>query len=89
MKKNIEAVQGSDVYPAGQQMLIHQGKVLKDETTLEENKVAEKSFVVIMLTKVICCLLSGEAASPTPLLHCNFVSHMVFVQARYYNVPQI
>ncbi|KAL8549780.1 hypothetical protein ACS0TY_008567 [Phlomoides rotata] len=51
VKKNIEAVQGSDIYPAGQQMLIHQGKVLKDETTLEENKVAEESFVVIMLAK--------------------------------------
>ena len=53
MKKNIEEVQGSGVYPAAQQMLIHQGKVLKDETTLEENKVAENSFVVIMLSKVI------------------------------------
>lgn len=52
VKKNIETSQGSDVYPAAQQMLIHQGKVLKDETTLAENKVAEKSFVVIMLSKV-------------------------------------
>lgn len=52
MKKNIETVQGADVYPAAQQMLIHQGKVLKDSTTLEENKVAENSFIVIMLTKV-------------------------------------
>lgn len=52
MKKNIETVQGSDVYPAAQQMLIHQGKVLKDGTTLEENKVAESNFIVIMLTKV-------------------------------------
>ncbi|GFY84801.1 Rad23 UV excision repair protein family [Actinidia rufa] len=51
VKKNIETVQGSDVYPATQQMLIHQGKVLKDATTLEENKVAENSFVVIMLSK--------------------------------------
>ncbi|PON41988.1 UV excision repair protein Rad [Parasponia andersonii] len=51
VKKNIETVQGSDVYPAAQQMLIHQGKVLKDGTTLEENQVAENSFVVIMLTK--------------------------------------
>ncbi|KAF7827827.1 ubiquitin receptor RAD23c-like [Senna tora] len=51
VKKNIETVQGSDVYPAAQQMLIHQGKVLKDGTTLEENKVAENSFVVIMLSK--------------------------------------
>ncbi|KAL6587902.1 hypothetical protein OROMI_000880 [Orobanche minor] len=51
VKKNIETIQGSDVYPAGQQMLIHQGKVLKDETTLGENNVADKSFVVIMLSK--------------------------------------
>ncbi|KAM3270353.1 ubiquitin receptor RAD23d [Capsicum chacoense] len=51
VKKNIETVQGSDVYPAGQLMLIHQGKVLKDGTTLEENKVAENNFIVVMLTK--------------------------------------
>ncbi|KAA8547810.1 hypothetical protein F0562_004239 [Nyssa sinensis] len=51
VKKNIETVHGPDVYPAAQQMLIHQGKVLKDATTLEENKVAENSFIVIMLTK--------------------------------------
>lgn len=62
MKKNIETVQGVDVYPAAQQMLIHQGKVLKDGTTLEENKVAENSFIVIMLSKVnlflFCCIHS-------------------------------
>lgn len=51
VKKNIETVQGADVYPAAQQMLIHQGKVLKDGTTLDENKVAENSFIVIMLAK--------------------------------------
>ncbi|GMH04305.1 hypothetical protein Nepgr_006144 [Nepenthes gracilis] len=51
VKQNIESVQGADVYPAAQQMLIYQGKVLKDATTLEENKVAENSFIVIMLTK--------------------------------------
>lgn len=33
-------------------MLIYQGKVLKDNTTIDENKVAENGFVVIMLTKV-------------------------------------
>lgn len=52
MKKKIETVQGPDVYPAAQQMLIFQGKVLKDDTTLEGNKVTENSFVVIMVTKV-------------------------------------
>jgi UV excision repair protein RAD23 len=61
VKKCIETVQGSDVYPAAQQMLIHQGKVLKDGTTLEENKVAENSFVVIMLTKTKSS--SGEGST--------------------------
>lgn len=55
VKKNIESSQGANLYPASQLMLIHQGKVLKDDTTLDENNVAENSFVVIMLAKVKCC----------------------------------
>ncbi|KAK8455274.1 hypothetical protein SEVIR_4G117700v4 [Setaria viridis] len=50
VKKIIETTQG-EVYPADQQMLIYQGKILKDDTTLESNKVAENSFLVIMLSK--------------------------------------
>lgn len=57
MKKNIEAVQGSETYPASRQMLIYQGKVLKDETTLEQNNVADNSFIVIMLSKVVSSLI--------------------------------
>ncbi|CAK7326558.1 unnamed protein product [Dovyalis caffra] len=68
VKKKIETAQGSAVYPAEQQMLIHQGKVLKDDTTLDENKVAENSFVVIMLSKTKSS--SGESSTastaPTP-----------------------
>ncbi|KAL8052850.1 hypothetical protein ABFX02_05G031900 [Erythranthe guttata] len=67
VKKTVENTQGADVYPATQQLLIHQGKVLKDATTLEENKVAENSFVVVMLTKKAS---SGEGSTtsraPTP-----------------------
>ncbi|KAK4373301.1 hypothetical protein RND71_008685 [Anisodus tanguticus] len=63
VKKNIETVQGSDVYPAVQQMLIHQGKVLKDGTTLEENKVAENNFIVVMLTKSKSSSGEGSATS--------------------------
>uniref|UniRef100_A0A1D1Z8C8 Ubiquitin receptor RAD23 n=1 Tax=Anthurium amnicola TaxID=1678845 RepID=A0A1D1Z8C8_9ARAE len=51
VKKNIEEVQGKDNYPWGQQLLIHNGKVLKDESTLEENNVSEDSFLVVMLSK--------------------------------------
>ncbi|KAG6412442.1 hypothetical protein SASPL_125121 [Salvia splendens] len=64
VKKSIEEVQGSGVYPAAQQMLIHQGKVLKDETTLEENKVAENSFVVIMLSKTKASSTGGTSSAP-------------------------
>lgn len=52
VKKNIEDSQGKDNYPCGQQLLIHNGKVLKDETTLVENKVTEEGFLVVMLSKV-------------------------------------
>ncbi|XP_073060589.1 ubiquitin receptor RAD23d-like isoform X5 [Primulina eburnea] len=67
VKKNIEKVQGSDSYPASQQMLIHQGKVLKDDTTLEEYKVAEKSFVVIMLAKNKASSSGASTTSAAPL----------------------
>ncbi|XP_054808246.1 ubiquitin receptor RAD23d-like isoform X1 [Prosopis cineraria] len=65
VKKHIETVQGAAVYPAAQQMLIHQGKVLKDGTTLEENKVVENSFVVIMLSKGKSSSGEGSASAPS------------------------
>lgn len=52
VKKTIEDSQGKCSYPWGQQLLIHNGKVLKDESTLEENKVSEDGFLVVMLSKV-------------------------------------
>lgn len=51
VKKNIEDIQGKDNYPCGQQLLIHNGKVLKDETSLADNKVSEDGFLVVMLSK--------------------------------------
>ena len=79
VKKSIETAQGSDVYPAAQQMLIHQGKVLKDGTTLEENKVLENSFVVIMLSKVVFFSTRYlEHYLLTPRITCNVVLYQVF-----------
>lgn len=52
VKRKIEGSQGKDAFPCAQQLLIHQGKVLKDETTMADNKVAENGFLVVMLTKV-------------------------------------
>ncbi|KAE8681301.1 Ubiquitin receptor RAD23c [Hibiscus syriacus] len=66
VKKKIETVQGAELYPAAQQMLIHKGKVLKDETTLSENSVAENSFIVIMLAKNKGSSADGAAGSTAP-----------------------
>ncbi|CAN1244672.1 Ubiquitin receptor RAD23c [Linum perenne] len=63
VKQHIETAQGANIYPAGQQMLIHQGKVLKDNTTLDENKVAENSFIVVMLSKSKSSSGEGSTAS--------------------------
>ncbi|WOK95041.1 ubiquitin receptor RAD23b-like isoform X1 [Canna indica] len=63
VKKNIEQVQGKDNYPWGQQLLIHNGKVLKDETTLEENKVNEDGFLVVMLSKSKTASSSGASSA--------------------------
>ncbi|KAF7124876.1 hypothetical protein RHSIM_Rhsim12G0083000 [Rhododendron simsii] len=72
VKKTIESSQGANVYPASQLMLIHQGKVLKDDTTLDENKVAENSFVVIMLAKVKCCSLRSDSLYFGELKACDY-----------------
>lgn len=67
VKKNIEDVQGKDNYPCGQQLLIHNGKVLKDETTLADNKVSEEGFLVVMLSKQTKSSNSGGTSSTQPL----------------------
>ncbi|KAL3631736.1 UV excision repair protein RAD23 B [Castilleja foliolosa] len=66
IKKNIEDIQGKDNYPCGLQLLIHNGKVLKDESTLAENKVSEDGFLVVMLTKQTKTLGSSGSTSSQP-----------------------
>lgn len=72
MKKNIETVQGTDVYAAAQQELLYRGKVLKDGTTLEENGVAENSLIVLVLrlskVQVYCY---SVCARIVVLIFCN------------------
>ncbi|XP_037451835.1 ubiquitin receptor RAD23b-like isoform X2 [Triticum dicoccoides] len=70
VKKNIEEIQGKDSYPWGQQLLIHNGKVLKDESTLDENQVSEDGFLVVMLSKSKASASSGASSaqpSSTPV----------------------
>nr|BAC76391.1 RAD23-like protein [Arabidopsis thaliana] len=63
VKKNIEDSQSKDNYPCGQQLLIHNGKVLKDETTLVENKVTEEGFLVVMLSKSKTASSAGPSST--------------------------
>ncbi|KAJ4707107.1 Ubiquitin receptor RAD23c [Melia azedarach] len=88
VKKNIENVQGSDVYPAAQLMLIHQGKVLKDDTTLEENKVAENSFVVVMLTKSKVSSSGASTASAAPANQAQTASPLPSTSTQPSTTPQ-
>ncbi|KAG2605059.1 hypothetical protein PVAP13_4NG120000 [Panicum virgatum] len=64
VKRIIETTQGQSVYPADNQLLIYQGKILKDDTTLESNKVAENSFLVIMLSKAKASSSGPSTATP-------------------------
>ncbi|CAH8315108.1 unnamed protein product [Eruca vesicaria subsp. sativa] len=73
VKKNIETAQGADVYPAAKLMLIYQGKVLKDETTIEDNKVAENSFIVIMMTKSKPSSTGASSASAGPTVQAKSI----------------
>jgi UV excision repair protein RAD23 len=67
VKKNIEDSQSKDNYPCGQQLLIHNGKVLKDETTLVENKVTEEGFLVVMLSKSKTASSAGPSSTQVSL----------------------
>ncbi|MCO5612066.1 hypothetical protein L7F22_066328 [Adiantum nelumboides] len=51
VKVRIEELLGKDVFPSSKQLLIHKGTMLKDDTTMEQNKVEENSFLVVMLRK--------------------------------------
>jgi UV excision repair protein RAD23 len=49
-KTAIQGVRG-ETYAASLQKLIHAGKVLKDESTLEESGVKDGTFLVCMVSK--------------------------------------
>ncbi|XP_048598235.1 ubiquitin receptor RAD23c-like [Brassica napus] len=66
VKKNIETVMR---VTAAEQMLIHKGKVLKDETTMEANEVSEKSIIAVMKRKHASTVTSTSSASLKPQAH--------------------
>lgn len=74
LKEKIEVEKGKD-YPAGGQKLIYAGKILDDEKKVEEYKIEEKNFVVVMVTKPKAATSakvaepirpSAETAAPPP-----------------------
>ncbi|XP_026536384.1 UV excision repair protein RAD23 homolog B isoform X2 [Notechis scutatus] len=60
LKEKIELEKGKDAFPVAGQKLIYAGKILNDDTALNEYKIDEKNFVVVMVTK------PKAAASPSP-----------------------
>lgn len=67
VKRQIEEQLGKDgSFPYEQQLLIHQGKVLKDETTLADNNVNENGFIVVMTTKPKSSQPAPTPAPPAP-----------------------
>ncbi|XP_050401367.1 UV excision repair protein RAD23 homolog A [Patella vulgata] len=50
LKAKVEDVKGKD-FPVNGQKLIYAGKILDDEKKIEEYKIEEKNFVVVMVTK--------------------------------------
>uniref|UniRef100_U3FZ47 UV excision repair protein RAD23 n=1 Tax=Micrurus fulvius TaxID=8637 RepID=U3FZ47_MICFL len=60
LKEKIELEKGKDAFPVAGQKLIYAGKILNDDTALNEYKIDEKNFVVVMVTK------PKAAPSPSP-----------------------
>nr|XP_033936865.1 RAD23 homolog A, nucleotide excision repair protein b [Pseudochaenichthys georgianus] len=66
LKEKIQKDRGKDAFPAAGQKLIYAGKILNDDTLLEEYKIDEKNFVVVMVTKPKPAPPPKAAPQPTP-----------------------
>ncbi|KAK5930307.1 hypothetical protein CgunFtcFv8_026552 [Champsocephalus gunnari] len=66
LKEKIQKDRGKDAFPAAGQKLIYAGKILNDDTLLEEYKIDEKNFVVVMVTKPKPTPPPKAAPQPTP-----------------------
>ena len=75
VKAEIETSQGEDLFPKDVTNVIYQGKILKDDATLQDSSVTEQGFCVVMAMKVgtrvfvsaiyrLCCLFDCNSKLP-------------------------
>ncbi|KAJ1736780.1 UV excision repair protein rad23 [Coemansia sp. Benny D160-2] len=62
-----EKVEGSQGFSADAQKLIYLGRILDDKKTVDEEKISEKDFIVVMIVKPKAAKAKAEeAATPAP-----------------------
>ncbi|CAI9100829.1 OLC1v1038010C1 [Oldenlandia corymbosa var. corymbosa] len=62
LKKRVETIWPQ--FPAKRQMLIHEGSILKDNTTLRQNRIGFDSLIYILLTKPVPVLFTVWSSVP-------------------------
>ncbi|KAJ2646923.1 UV excision repair protein rad23, partial [Coemansia sp. RSA 1285] len=64
VKEKVESSQG---FSADAQKLIYLGRILDDKKTVDEEKISEKDFIVVMIVKPKAAKAKAEeAATPAP-----------------------
>ncbi|KAJ1791539.1 UV excision repair protein rad23 [Coemansia sp. RSA 2399] len=61
VKEKVESSQG---FTADSQKLIYLGRILDDKKSVEEEKISEKDFIVVMIVKAKAAKPKAEAATP-------------------------
>ncbi|KAF3846940.1 hypothetical protein F7725_004018 [Dissostichus mawsoni] len=66
LKEKIEAERGKDNFPVSGQKLIYAGKILQDDTPIQDYNIDEKNFVVVMVSKGLPSSPVQESNAPAP-----------------------
>ncbi|KAL3054360.1 hypothetical protein OYC64_006646 [Pagothenia borchgrevinki] len=66
LKEKIEAERGKDSFPVSGQKLIYAGKILQDDTPIQDYNIDEKNFVVVMVSKAKPAAAASPPASEAP-----------------------
>ncbi|KAK1878102.1 UV excision repair protein RAD23 like A [Dissostichus eleginoides] len=66
LKEKIEAERGKDNFPVSGQKLIYAGKILQDDTPIQDYNIDEKNFVVVMVSKAKPAAAASPPSSEAP-----------------------